>query len=118
MSTITESKTTKRPTVYLIILATLLITVGFASPYQSYASNNNDDNDNDSKNPLSDLLRWGAGGLEEYNAGAQAGRQAAQNDFYAGSSSGASCPGEAGNWCAGYNTGYNNVMNDLESALR
>lgn len=79
---------------------------------------NDNANDNSGKNPISDALRWGAGGLEEYSAESQAGREAAQNDFYEGTSSGDGCPGEAGNWCSGYNVGYNNVMNDLRSALR
>ena len=108
-----------------IIAVTLLVAAILATQLQQVQASDNNDNDNNNnandnsgKNPISDALRWGAGGLEEYSAGSQAGREAAQNDFYEGTSSGAGCPGEAGNWCAGYNVGYNNVMNDLRSALR
>ena len=58
-------------------------------------------------------------GLQQHDSSkSQAGREAAQNDFYESTSSGAGCPGDAGNWCAGYNVGYNSVMNDLRTALR
>jgi hypothetical protein len=100
-----------------IAVALLVATVLTTQQLRVQASNNDDD-DNSGKNPLSDALRWEAGGLEEYSARNQAGREAAQNDFYASTSSGAGCPREAGNWCVGYNVGYNNVMNSLESALR
>ncbi len=71
-----------------IAVALLVATVLTTQQLQVQASNNDDD-DNSGKNPLSDALRWGAGGLEEYSAGNQAGREAAQNDFHASTSSGA-----------------------------
>ena len=82
------------------------------------SDNNNDDNNDNNDNPLSGALRDLASGIDESDTGTEVGRDQAREDFYSGKQSKTPCPREPGPWCFGYNTGYDSVMNNLESAHR
>lgn len=108
------SLNTMRPICVTLFFALMIVASQKAIVVQASSDNDNDNGDN----PLSGALRDLAGGIEESDAGTEAGRDAAREDFYAGTNEHERCPREAGAWCFGYNTGYSNVMNQLESAHR
>jgi hypothetical protein len=99
-----------------IIAVTLLVAAILTTQQPEVQASDNNDDDND--NPLSGALRDLASGIDESDAGTEVGRDQAREDFYSGKQFKTPCPREPGPWCFGYNTGYDGVMNSLESAHR